>query len=104
MILDHYLPPTFEVVPCLIFRPFQTVFNYTSTTFFHQLIASKGEIDVIYVDFSKVFDSVPHNEMLMKLWNIGIVGALWKWFKSYLSNRAQCVSINNSLQGQIWKF
>ena len=33
----------------------------------------------------------------MKLWNIGIVGTLWKWFRSYLSDRAQCVSINDCL-------
>ena len=58
---------------------------------------SKDKIDVIYVDLRKAFDSVPHNELLMKLWNIGIIGTLWKWFKSYLFNRAQCVSINYSL-------
>ena len=30
---------------------------------------------------------------------MGITGTLelWKWFESYLSNRSQCVSINNSL-------
>ena len=65
--------------------------------FFHQLITSNDEIDVIYVDFRKAFDSVPHNELLVKLWNMGITGTLWKWFESYLSNRSQCVSINNSL-------
>ena len=59
--------------------------------------SSKDEIDVIYVDFRKTFDSVPHNELLVKLWNMGITGILWKWFESYLSNRSQCVSINNSL-------
>ena len=26
-----------------------------------------------------------------------IIGTLWKWFKSYLCNRVQCVSINNCL-------
>ena len=50
--------------------------------FFHQLITSKDEIDVIYIDFRKAFDSVPHNELLVKLWNMGITGTLWKWFKS----------------------
>ena len=73
-------------------------FNFTATvSFFHQLITSKDEIDVIYIDFRKAFDSVPHNELLIKLWNIGITGTLWKRFESYLSDRSQCVSINNSL-------
>ena len=73
-------------------------FNFTATaSFFHQLITSKDEIDVIYIDFRKAFDSASRNELLVKLWNIGITGTLWKWFESYLSNRSQCVSINNSL-------
>ena len=37
--------------------------------FFHQLITSKDEIDVICIDFHKAFDSGPHNELLVKLWN-----------------------------------
>ena len=41
-----------------------------------------AEIDAVYIDFQKAFDSVPHNELLFKLWNIGINGSLWKWFKS----------------------
>ena len=36
------------------------------------------------------------NELLVKLWQIGIRGKLWLWFKSYLSSRLQCVHINNS--------
>jgi len=28
--------------------------------YFHQLITSKEEIDTIYIDFHKAFDSVPH--------------------------------------------
>ena len=50
----------------------------------------------IYLDFSKAFDNVPHNE-LMKLWSVGITDKLWIWFQSYLSNRTQIVSINNCL-------
>ena len=62
----------------------------------HQSLNNKAQTDVIYLDFSKAFDSVPHNELLVKLWQIGIRGKLWLWFKSYLSSRRQCVHINNS--------
>ena len=34
--------------------------------YFHQLITSKEEIDVIYIDFHKA--SVPHNDLLIKLY------------------------------------
>ena len=40
---------------------------------------------------------MPHNELLIKLWNMGVTGTLWSWFASYLSNRSQCVSVNNCL-------
>ena len=39
--------------------------------------------DVIYLDFRKAFDSVPHNELLYKLWKYGITGNLWLWFRAY---------------------
>ena len=54
-----------------------------------------SQCDIIYLDFKKAFDSVPHQELLMKLWKTGIVGSLWKWFSEYLSNRYQYVCINN---------
>ena len=53
--------------------------------------------DVIYLDFRKAFDSVPHNELLLKLWNIGITGNTWLWIKEYLTGRLQCVNINSFL-------
>jgi len=54
-------------------------------------------VDVVHIAFQKAFDSVPHSKLLLKLWNIDITGKLWKWFKSYLSDRVQCVSIGNCL-------
>ena len=53
------------------------------------------------VDLQKAFDSVPHQELLFKLWSLGITGPLWLWFKSYLSNRTHYVSIGNSLSSQL---
>ena len=54
---------------------------------FHAL-SEKASVDVIYLDLSKAFDSVQHNELLVKL---------WQWFQFYLSNRSQFVKINGQL-------
>ena len=49
--------------------------------------------DIAYFDFKKAFDTVPHNELLLKLWMTGITGPLWLWFNDYLKNRLHYVSI-----------
>ena len=46
----------------------------------------------IFVDFT--FDTVEHDILLSKLEHYGIRGLANEWFKSYLSNRNQYVSIN----------
>ena len=55
---------------------------------------SNSHADVVYLDFKKAFDSVSHNELLVKLWSFGITGNMWKWFKAYLSCRSQQVSLS----------
>ena len=60
----------------------------------HQSLNHSATCDVICLDFRKAFDSVPHNELLMKLWNIGIKGNWWLWIKEYLSGRIQRVCTN----------
>ena len=62
---------------------------------FNQVINTNHQTDVIYLDFRKAFDSVPHNQLLLKLSRLGISGNLWLWFKFYLLHRQQCVKINN---------
>ena len=46
------------------------------------------------MDLQKVFDTVDHQILLAKLTHYGIRGVSNDWFKSYLSNRSQYVSIN----------
>lgn len=45
------------------------------------------EIDVVYVDFSEAFDSVPHVGLLHKLSLFGIQGSLQACFTNYLYSR-----------------
>ena len=61
----------------------------------HSALNNRSQCDVIYLDFKKAFDSVPHQELLLKLWEVGVVGNLWRWFREYLTNRYQRVCINN---------
>ena len=51
------------------------------------------QVDVAYLDFSKAFDSVPHNLLVHKLQMYGFNGNLLKWLKSYLDEREQRVII-----------
>ena len=61
-------------------------------------IIEEGEsIDLIYTDFSKAFDSVPHQRLLQKIANIGIDGKVHKWVKSFLSGRKHRVSVEGEL-------
>jgi len=61
--------------------------------FTDKLFSCNSEIDTIYFDIRKAFDSVSHNQPLTKLWSCGITGKLWSWFQSYLYNRFQKQSL-----------
>ena len=42
---------------------------------------------MVYLDFEKAFDKVPHDLLIEKLQSFGIYGNLLKWLNSYLTNR-----------------
>jgi hypothetical protein len=52
---------------------------------------SHQQTDVVYIDFSKAFDSIVHSKLLFKLSLHGIDGPLLKWIDIFLANRMQCV-------------
>ena len=60
-------------------------------------IDSKLCVDVAYLDFSRAFDSVPHERLLIKLESYGIVGNLAAWISAFLKQRVQCVSVRGSI-------
>ena len=53
----------------------------------------------VFVDLQKAFDTVDHQILLAKLNHYGIRGVSNDWFKSYLSNRNQYVSIDGYESG-----
>ena len=50
----------------------------------------------IFVDLQKAFDTVTHRILLSKSERYGIRGCALEWFKSYLSDKTQYVSVNGS--------
>jgi hypothetical protein len=66
-------------------------------TFFEKITTQLdgGEaVDVIYLDFAKAFDTVPHERLKKKMKAHGIGGALFKWIAAWLSDRKQRVVLN----------
>ena len=47
--------------------------------------------DTIYTDFSKAFDSVPHERLLKKIEAYGIKGNVLAWIRNFLTSRKQRV-------------
>lgn len=54
---------------------------------------SKQSVDCVYLDFRKAFNSVSHNKLLLKLWNVGVIGSLWDWLRVYLTKGANVLTL-----------
>ncbi len=52
--------------------------------------------DLVYLDFSKVFDFVNHRLLLAKLRGYGIALTEITWFESFLSRRSFQVKVNEA--------
>ena len=52
-------------------------------------------VDVVYLDFKKAFDSVPHTCLLIKLQAYGIGSQLYNWLCNYFTGRKQRVVLND---------
>lgn len=64
-------------------------------------VEAGGQVDVIYTDLSKAFDSVCHELLLEKICQIGITGKYHDWIRSYLSQRRQRVTVCGSVSGEV---
>ena len=61
-----------------------------------EILDQGGVIDVIYCDFMKAFDKVPHNRLLEKIACYGICGKVHRWLQGFLLNRHQRVMVQGS--------
>ncbi|CAM4540291.1 unnamed protein product [Caretta caretta] len=57
-------------------------------------VDKEDPVDIVYLDFQKAFDKVPHQRLLRKLSCHGIRGKILSWIENRLKDREQRVGIN----------
>ena len=70
----------------------ETVLNY---------VDNGHSVDVVYLDFSKAFDKVPHRRLSHIMKAHGINGIILTWIENWLSGRKQRVILNG--KASFWK-
>ena len=56
-----------------------------------EMLEANDCVNVVYTDFTKAFDSFPHQRLLLKLKNSVVTARTLAWIKAFLSNRQQQV-------------
>ena len=66
--------------------------NIWTEALFHNI-----PVDVLYLDYAKAFDTVPHQRLVKQVETFGVTEKALKWIESFLSNRRQKVRVNNDV-------
>lgn len=67
-----------------------------------ECIDSGDSVDVLYLDFAKAFDKVPHNRLLRKLEAHGVDGMVLGWIRAWLKDRRQRVCVEGVCS--VWRW
>ena len=66
-----------------------------------KLVDDGSPVDVIYLDFQKAFDKVPHQRLIIKLKAHGMGNSIINWTAQWLTDRRQWVVVDEEVFG--WK-
>ena len=64
------------------------------TDFIPGALENGEQIDSIYLDFRKAFDSVNHCRLISKLFNLGVKRVLLSWISSYIKCRVDYINMS----------
>jgi len=67
--------------------------------FYHAMFQEydrSGAVDVVFLDFQKAFDKVPHRRLMAKVRALGIGGQVARWIEEWLAGRRQRVVVRGT--------
>ena len=67
-----------------------------------QCVDDGSQVNVIYSDFQKAFDNVPHQRLVLKLKGHGICNDVINWVENWLTHRRQGVIVEGKTSN--WKY
>lgn len=73
---------------------FTATCNLTFTNYILDTFSSHSQVDMIYTNFTKVFDHVNHHALVKTLRSLGFGESLVSWFYFYFFNRKQNFQIS----------
>ncbi|KAF7244384.1 EPM2A-interacting protein 1 [Varanus komodoensis] len=89
--------------PILRLSPFENRSCQTNLVEFYDKVSKwldgGDAVDVVYLDFSKAFDKVPHDILVEKLRSFGIHQSTVRWIRTWLTDRKQKVTISGESSG-----
>ena len=59
------------------------------------------QTDMLVMDFSKAFDKVGHERLLLKLASYGVTGRTHSWIRAFLSHRTQVVVVDGEQSSRV---
>jgi hypothetical protein len=107
--MERSILPSLQRIISPFLSPFQAGFRsgystidqiYYLTRSIQRILSTSSHsasVPVAFLDLSKAFDRVWVDGLLFKMLKCGVVGELWWWLKSFLSNRSICVSSQGML-------
>ena len=96
---EHYMKSCNSANCCFDLKP-TDIKLLDATTEWYINTDQRRLSSVIFIDLTKLFDTVDHSILIRKLELYGITGTALLWFKSYLSDRKQSCFVNGKLSTQ----
>ncbi|KAF2343749.1 Reverse transcriptase domain, partial [Trinorchestia longiramus] len=94
--LQSYPKCNYEYLRDFLVLPYKRKLQYiTSSIDKDQSLDRTKAVDLVYLDFQKAFDKVPHERLVAKVEAHGIRGNYSRWIRNWLTGRTQRVVIHD---------